>query len=89
MNCRYDKYFPISLSLLQSVFISSQDITNDLITDILENGLYQTIKAILEEQGIEAGFCRQPMKEATPEMRAKAKVMYEKYFQNQESLLNA
>ena len=65
-----------------------QHVTNDLITDILENGLYQTIKAVLEEQGIDAGFCRQPMKESTPEMRANAKVIYEKYFQNQDSILN-
>ena len=60
-----------------------QHLTNDLITDILGNGLYQTIKLLLEEQGVEAGYCRQPMKEATPEMRAKAKEMYNKYFKNQ------
>ena len=65
-----------------------QHLTNDLITDILGNGLYQTIKLLLEEQGVEAGYCRQPMKEPTPEMRAKAKEMYSKYFQNQEELLN-
>ena len=58
-----------------------QHVTNDLITDILNNGLYQTIKAILEEQGVEAGYCRQPMKEATEEMIAKAKEMNKKYFQ--------
>lgn len=57
-----------------------QHITNDLITDILNNGLYQTIKAILEEQGVEAGYCRQPMKEATNEMIAKAKEINNKYF---------
>ena len=28
------------------------------------------------------------MKESTPEMRANAKAMYEKYFQNQDSMLN-
>ncbi|MGX4599340.1 N-acetylneuraminate lyase [Faecalimicrobium sp. JNUCC 81] len=64
-----------------------QHVTNDLITDILGNGLYQTIKAILEEEGVEAGFCRKPMKEATEEMRAKAKEMHKKYFQNEEALL--
>ncbi|WGX76046.1 N-acetylneuraminate lyase [Paraclostridium bifermentans] len=58
-----------------------QHITNDLITDILNNGLYQTIKAILEEQGVEAGYCRQPMKEATNEMIAKAKEINNKYFE--------
>lgn len=57
-----------------------QHITNDLITDILGNGLYQTIKLLLEEQGVEAGYCRQPMKEATEEMVNKAKEMNKKYF---------
>lgn len=56
-----------------------QHITNDLITDILSNGLYQSIKAILEIQGVEAGYCRQPMKETTTEMREKAEQMYNNY----------
>ena len=55
-------------------------VTNDLITDILDNGLYGTIKLLLEEQGIEAGYCREPMKAYTPEMRARAKEIYKKYF---------
>ncbi|MGL4570635.1 MAG: N-acetylneuraminate lyase [Clostridium sp.] len=57
-----------------------QHITNDLISDILSNGLYQTIKLMLEEQGVEAGYCRQPMKEATKEMRKKAREINNKYF---------
>lgn len=57
-----------------------QHVTNDLITDILDNGLYGTIKLLLEEQGIEAGYCREPMKGYTPEMRARAKEIYKKYF---------
>ena len=56
-----------------------QHVTNDLITDILNNGLYQTIKLILQEQGVDAGYCRQPMK-ATEEMIAKAKEINKKYF---------
>lgn len=56
-----------------------QHITNDLITDILSNGLYQSIKAILEEQGVKAGYCRQPMKETSQEMKEKAKKMYKDY----------
>lgn len=54
--------------------------TNDLITDILGNGLYQTIKLLLEEQGVEAGYCRQPMKEATDEMKSRAKKYTESIF---------
>lgn len=57
-----------------------QHVTNDLITDILANGLYGTLKLLLEEEGVEAGYCRKPMKEATPEMIEQAKVIYNKYF---------
>ena len=57
-----------------------QHVTNDLITDILANGLYGTLKLLLEEEGVEAGYCRKPMKEATPEMVKQAKVIYSKYF---------
>ncbi len=59
-----------------------QNITNDLITDILGNGLYQTIKAILELQGVEAGYCKKPMSVSTAEQKQKAKEMYEKYLKN-------
>lgn len=54
--------------------------TNDLITDVLDNGLYQTIKLILTEQGVDAGYCRQPMKEATSDMIERAKEINKKYF---------
>lgn len=57
-----------------------QAITNDLITDILDNGLYQTIKLILEEFGVNAGYCKRPFKESTEEMKEKAKHIYNKYF---------
>ena len=55
-----------------------QHVTNDLISDILDNGLYGTIKLLLEEAGVKAGFCREPMKKYTPEMKARAKEIYEK-----------
>lgn len=57
-----------------------QHVTNDLISDILDNVLYGTIKLLLEEMGVEAGFCREPMKRCTPEMKARAKEIYKKYF---------
>ncbi len=41
--------------------------TNDLISGILANGLYQTIKEMLKTQGIEAGVCRKPMKQLSAE----------------------
>lgn len=40
-----------------------QKVTNDLISGILSNGLYQTIKEMLKTQGVEAGICRKPMKQ--------------------------
>ncbi len=57
-----------------------QHITNDFITETLNNGLYQTLKIILEEQGVHAGYCREPMKEPTKEMVIKAKEINQKYF---------
>lgn len=57
-----------------------QSLTNDLISDILSNGLYQTIKLLLEEEGVEAGYCRKPMKKPTDEMKSKAEEIYGKYF---------
>ncbi|MFI3210162.1 MAG: N-acetylneuraminate lyase [Peptostreptococcaceae bacterium] len=53
--------------------------TNDLITDILDNGLYQTLKLLLEEQGVDAGYCKEPMKKSTEEMKSRAKEIYLKY----------
>lgn len=56
-----------------------QHITNDLIEEVLNNGLYQTLKAILEEQGVGAGYTKQPMKKPTPEQIVKSKEIYRKY----------
>ena len=57
-----------------------QHVTNDLKTDILANGLYGTLKLLLEEEGVEAGYCRKPRKGATPQMIDLAIVIYNKYF---------
>ncbi|MBY0757265.1 N-acetylneuraminate lyase [Clostridium sardiniense] len=57
-----------------------QHLTNDFITDLLGNGLYQTLKGLLQEAGVDAGYCRQPMKESTEEMKIKTKEIYNKYF---------
>lgn len=56
-----------------------QQITNDFIEAILNNGLYPTLKDILEEQGVHAGYCRRPMESSSPEQKAKAKEIYKKY----------
>ena len=58
-----------------------QQITNDFIEAILNNGLYPTLKDILEEQGVHAGYCRRPMESSSPEQKAKAKEIYNKYWE--------
>lgn len=56
-----------------------QHVTNDLISAILANGLYPTIKELLELQNVHAGYCRRPMASASAEQKAKAKEIYEAY----------
>lgn len=59
--------------------LALQHKTNDLITALLENGLYQTIKQILTEKGIEAGYCRPPMKKLPEEKIKRAREIKNKY----------
>jgi N-acetylneuraminate lyase len=56
-----------------------QHITNDLITDVLNNGLYPTLKTILQLQGVEGCYSRKPMKSATETQKQRAKEIYENY----------
>lgn len=57
-----------------------QHITNDLIEGILANGLYLTIKELLKLEGVDAGYCREPMTaKATEQQLAVAKALKEKY----------
>lgn len=57
-----------------------QHITNDLIADILQNGLYATIKELLEIQGVHAGYCKKPMGLTSEKQKEEAKRIYNKYF---------
>lgn len=57
-----------------------QHVTNDLIEGILANGLYLTIKELLKLEGVDAGYCREPMtSKATAEQVAKAKDLKAKF----------
>ncbi|NEZ47458.1 N-acetylneuraminate lyase [Clostridium niameyense] len=56
-----------------------QHVTNDLIEGILSNGLYQTIKEMLKDKGVDAGYCRQPMKKLNDEQIKFAKELSKKY----------
>lgn len=57
-----------------------QNETNDLITDLLKSGIYNTLKAVLTEMGVDAGYCRKPMKHQTEKQREIGKEIYDKYF---------
>ena len=57
-----------------------QHVTNDLIEGILANGLYLTIKELLKLDGVDAGYCREPMTaEASDKQLAVAKELKAKY----------
>lgn len=45
---------------------------NDIIEKLLANGIYQSLKVILETKGAHAGYCRLPMKRISDEKRAVA-----------------
>ncbi|WP_028783921.1 N-acetylneuraminate lyase [Thalassobacillus devorans] len=57
-----------------------QKVTNDVIAEILDNGLYQTIKEVLKQKGVDAGFCRKPMRALTETEVTRANKIAEKYF---------
>lgn len=59
-----------------------QHVTNDLIEAVLNNGLYQTLKEMMKEAGVDAGYTKQPMKKLTPEKVEVAKEIYRNYIQN-------
>ncbi|WP_032092382.1 N-acetylneuraminate lyase [Necropsobacter rosorum] len=57
-----------------------QHVTNDLIEGILANGLYLTIKELLKLEGVDAGYCREPMTaKATDQQLTVAKALKAKY----------
>ena len=60
--------------------LNLQHEVNDFITDVLDNGLYQTLKGLLSLQGIDAGYCKRPMKSQTEEMKKGTEKIYKKYF---------
>ena len=59
-----------------------QHTTNDLIEGILSNGLYQTIKEILKLEGVDAGYCRKPMKKISQKQIEFAKELHKKFLKN-------
>lgn len=55
-----------------------QNISNDMITDLIANDIYPVMK----HMGVDAGYVKKPMSHPTPEMEAGATAIYEKYFKN-------
>ena len=60
--------------------LNLQHEVNDFITDVLDNGLYQTLKGLLSLQGVDAGYCKRPIKSQTEEMKKGTEKIYRKYF---------
>lgn len=56
-----------------------QHVTNDLISAILLNGLYATLKELLKLSGVDAGYCRKPMALTTDAQVEEAKNIFDKY----------
>lgn len=57
-----------------------QHVTNDLIEGILANGLYLTIKELLKLEGVDAGYCREPMtSKATEKQLSVAKELHKQF----------
>ncbi|TSO25452.1 N-acetylneuraminate lyase [Lactobacillus sp. LL6] len=54
--------------------------SNDLITDLLDNGIYPSLKLVLEHMGVHAGFTREPMAHASEKVIKGADEIYNKYF---------
>lgn len=52
---------------------------NDVIEKVLELGLYQTLKEILKVKGIDAGYCKKPMKVFDPEKLPEVEKLVKEY----------
>ncbi len=53
--------------------------SNDLITALIKNDIYPSLKLVFNEMGVHAGVTKEPMAKPTPEMRAGAEKIYNDY----------
>ena len=79
---RAKQIFELAKNSKISEALEIQHTTNDLIEGILSNGLYPTIKEILKLEGVDAGYCRKPMKRISQEQVEFAKKLHKKFFKN-------
>lgn len=59
-----------------------QKVSNDLITALIQNDIYPSLKLVMQHMGVNAGYTKKPMSHPTPEMEAGAQDIYEKYLKN-------
>ena len=79
---RAKKIFELAKQSKIAQALEIQHVTNDLIEGILSNGLYQTIKEILKLEGVDAGYCRKPMKKIGEKQVEFAKELHKKFFRS-------
>ena len=79
---RAKKIFELAKQSKITEALEIQHVTNDLIEGILSNGLYQTIKEILKLEGVDAGYCRKPMKKIGEKQVEFAKELHKKFFRS-------
>ena len=79
---RAKKIFELAKQSKIAEALEIQHVTNDLIEGILSNGLYQTIKEILKLEGVDAGYCRKPMKKIGEKQVESAKELHKKFFRS-------
>lgn len=58
--------------------IKGQNEADEIITEMIKHGVFQSEKAILSEMGIDMGECRKPFLPITDECRASMKKIAEK-----------
>src|SRR5699024_8717226 len=56
-----------------------QHVTNDIIEKVLDLGLYQTIKELLNQKGYDAGTCKRPMSGFDPAKADEVKALIEDF----------
>ena len=59
-----------------------QHIQNDVIAGLLDIGLFQGLKELLKLEGIDAGYCREPMPKYNDNQLKRIKELHKKYFCN-------
>lgn len=65
--------------------LQMQNYYNDFVTDVLDNGLYQTLKACLSQAGCKGSFkVRAPMTQLTEQQQVRAQEIYRNLQANQE-----